>query len=302
MTPGREGSGTVDAALLARVRRATFGRAGGAWRRFTRRRGRDAALLRLREDEDPAIAAVGRALSAAASPPDAAERFWVERIEALREQLGRSEEVLRTRPSGSARGPGRASRGTTVSRLALEVSKPARWGRVLLNLNRELRPRTSLELGTCIGLSTAYQAAGLELAGRGRVLTVEYAEPRVELARANLRRLGLSERATAHQGRFGATLGELFGEAEELGFAFVDGHHRRAATLRYFDRIAAHLTRPGVVLFDDITWSRGMRRAWAELSVDPRVSLAADLHGLGLCVVGSRGPRVPHRLDVFLHP
>lgn len=265
-------------------------------------------LARLRADEDPTIAAVGRALTRATSPPRRDEQVWIERIEALRTELGRSGAVVHTARSqwtGDAADDDRV-RQTQVARLALEASKPARWGRVLLNLSRELRAERMLELGTCVGLSTAYQAAGLELrGGAGAVLTLEAAPERVELAGANLERLGLAGRVDARAGRFEETLDPALADAGRVGFAFIDGHHKRKPTLDYFERVSASIEGAGVILFDDIRWSRGMSRAWERISVDPRVSLAADLHGLGLCVVhgGEAHPDgVPHKLEVVLHP
>ncbi len=195
-------------------------------------------------------------------------------------------------------------RNAPVSRLALEASKAERWGRVLLALTRELAPAQSLELGTCVGISTAYQAAGLELAGgTGTVVTLEGDPGRSRLAVQNLERLGLGARADARPGRFGDTLDPLLAEVTGLGFAFVDGNHNLRPTLNYFERIGARMTRPGVILFDDITWSEGMWEAWSRISADERVAVAINLHGLGLCVLAEDGaPTSPRSLSFHLHP
>lgn len=252
------------------------------------------------------IAAVGRALTAAVAEPEPEESAWIDRIEGLRSELARSGGVIEAPRSEWTGDPSDEERVrvTPVAKLALEASKPARWGRVLLHLARELRPERTLELGTCVGLSTAYQVAGLELGGRGgSAITLEAASARVELASANLDRLELAGRVDARAGRFEETLAPALDDARGLGFAFVDGHHKRGPTLSYFKQIASRMGGGGVILFDDIRWSRGMARAWERISVNPRVALAADLHGLGLCVL--REPRadgVPHKLELVLHP
>ena len=46
-------------------------------------------------------------------------------------------------------------------------------------------------MGTAVGISAAYQAAALALNGRGTFTTLEGAEPLADIARDNLRRLGL---------------------------------------------------------------------------------------------------------------
>lgn len=271
--------------------------------RARHRLGRDRQLRRLARSDDPSVAAVGRALAAAVRAPDQAEAEWIARIEGLREELGRSGRVIRS-PRATWKdvaADDERLRESPVARLALQLSKPARWGRVLLNLTRALRPARALELGTCVGLSTAYQAAGLELAGGGgRITTLEADPRRVELALENLTRLELAGCVDAYPGRFQEALGPALERIEGLGFAFVDGNHRRKATLDYFARIAARLERGGVILFDDIRWSRGMERAWAEIAADPRVALAVDLHGLGACVLGQ--PATARSLRIRMHP
>lgn len=274
--------------------------------RASRRAARLRALRALRGDEDRTVAAVGEALTAAVARPAGGERRWIEGIEALRGELAGSDDVIRTPRSQWTGDPADADRvrEAAVSRLAVEASKPQRWGRVLLNLTRELAPSRSLELGTCVGLSTAYQAAGLELAGGdGGIVTLEGDPGRTRLAVANLQRLGLAGRVDARSGRFGETLAPALRGADGLGFAFIDGNHSLRPTLNYFDRIAERMVRPGVLLFDDIGWSEGMREAWSRISADPRVSVAIDLHGLGLCVLSDvRRAEAPRALSVRLHP
>lgn len=277
----------------------------GLLKRFRRRR-RDAALAQLRRNADPTVASVGRALTAAVAPPGGAESEWIARIESLRAELGSSDEVIRTPRSEWTGDPADASRirEASVARLALEASKPRRWGRVLLALSRELAPAQSLELGTCVGISTAYQAAGLELAGSdGTIATLEGDPARARLAVENLERLGLAGRVDARPGRFGDTLRPVLDESDGLAFAFVDGNHNLRPTLNYFERIGARTTRPAVLLFDDIAWSEGMREAWSRIASDERVAVAIDLHGLGLCVLADQGVRAsPRSLSFHLHP
>src|SRR5215207_7343847 len=66
-----------------------------------------------------------------------AERSWIKRIDALHSQLKKNE----------ALGP------------FAKVSKSGRSGQLLFRLVREFAPASCLELGTCIGVSAAFQAA-----------------------------------------------------------------------------------------------------------------------------------------------
>ena len=177
-----------------------------------------------------------------------------------------------------------AGSGIMVARAALS-SKSAFWARVLFSLVREFQPGTCLELGTNMGISAAYQASALKLTGAGRLITLEGDEPRARAARGHLRQLGLNN-VEVVLGRFRDTLPAVLSARGTIDFAFIDGHHDELATREYFELIALHLSSPALVVLDDISWSQGMKRAWAVIRRDPRVRVSADLHVLGLCVVG----------------
>jgi hypothetical protein len=41
-----------------------------------------------------------------------------------------------------------------------------------------------------------------------------------------------------------------------------------------------------LILMDDIYWSKGMQRAWTDLSSRPEVACSIDLYNLGILVMG----------------
>gem|GEM_PF-6245102 len=47
------------------------------------------------------------------------------------------------------------------------------------------------------------------------------------------------------------------------------------------------LSEQAVLVFDDISWSRGMKRAWKVIETDDRVMISLNLTKLGVYVVGS---------------
>jgi predicted O-methyltransferase YrrM len=67
-----------------------------------------------------------------------------------------------------------------------------------------------------------------------------------------------------------------------LGLVFVDGNHRKAPTLRYFEQLLAASNGQTVLVFDDIHWSAGMEEAWAEIMAHPAVTLSIDLFFIGI--------------------
>jgi predicted O-methyltransferase YrrM len=69
----------------------------------------------------------------------------------------------------------------------------AETGRLLYMLARSCHARGIVEFGTSFGLSTLHLAAALKDNGGGRLIGSEFEPSKVEKARANLQRAGLSE-------------------------------------------------------------------------------------------------------------
>ena len=78
-------------------------------------------------------------------------------------------------------------------------------------------------------------------------------------------KVNLDSKAKFYASRFDIVLPKLLEEISPIDFAFIDGHHDREATLSYFKQILPFMAKGGVMLFDDIAWSDGMREAWREI-------------------------------------
>lgn len=160
------------------------------------------------------------------------------------------------------------------------ASKPRLQGRFLFALLRDLKPDLCLELGTCLGVSTAYMTSALKLNDRGFAYSIEGAESLAVEARALMGRLAL-DRVEIDVGRFVDVLPGVL-DGKRFDFAFVDGHHDEQATIGYFSQITPAMTASGVMLFDDIAWSDGMRRAWKAIRTDSAVADSWEYRGMGL--------------------
>lgn len=199
--------------------------------------------------------AKGLAGLASAAAFDPSERRCFARIEARRTKLARSTRKI-TLINGKTRLP-----------IKLPALSPV-WARRLFYLIRMTRPLRCLELGTSSGFSAAYQAAALAINGCGRLVTLEGAPEVAQLATANLAAIGL-DNVRVETGFFADTLPGVLTELGGVDYAFIDGHHDKIATLAYFKLLVPSLSPGAVVVFDDITWSMGMRRAWSALQKHP---------------------------------
>jgi len=120
-----------------------------------------------------------------------------------------------------------------------------------------------VELGTNLGISSAYLAAGARH-HKARVVTGDCSGKRLGIARTLHMECGLND-IDYVEGFFKDTAERIFGMIPSWTLAFIDGDHTLEGTMRYYD-LAKKTGRSGcVVIFDDIQWSDGMKSAWAEI-------------------------------------
>ncbi len=263
------------------------------------RRRMRSSLRRFANANDPSLMRVGSVFARTlANRVSAEEAAWVRQIENLRGALCEDGEVLRITDFGAGDvNQGTVADGTTIHRTVSEICRTSAgrplWCRLLFHLVREFRPEGILEMGTSLGISTAYCSAACNLNGNGKVVTLEGAGALVDKAARNMERLGL-QNIVVVEGRFQDTLPGVLREHGPFQLAFVDGHHDGDATLAYLETLAPHLAPDAIVLFDDIAWSTGMRNAWSIIRRQQRFKATVGLFEIGLCVLERNADAEPH--------
>jgi predicted O-methyltransferase YrrM len=214
------------------------------------------------------------------------EREWIDRVEARRRELADDRTVVPLGLEGNQQAaPGGGDDSAPISAIAGFLSIPPRWGRFLLRLVRELAPQSCLELGTGLGISTAYQAAALELNGSGRLTTLESAPNYAAIAEHGLSALGLAARARVEVGPIDDTLPDILARAAPIDFAYLDADHTEEATVRHFDAVLPHLSAGAIVVLDDISFTSEMWNAWIAIGRRDRVSTSLALNRMGVVAV-----------------
>lgn len=205
-------------------------------------------------------------------------------IERRRELLLACEDTLDVVDYGSAG----SKEGTHVQRRVCDIAKThlesARVGQVLFRIlnfmgEEQKRPLEILELGTSLGVTTAYLASA---DSRNRVVTMEGSEAVLKVAQGIWRTLRL-ENIEWQVGNIDDTLYRY--ARERVDFAYVDANHTYEATMRYTDYLLDRMAEKGIIAIDDIHYSEEMERAWKELKQDPRVTTTMDVYHMGLIFV-----------------
>lgn len=179
-------------------------------------------------------------------------------------------------------GAGSDMRGKDSLRRIKDITKrsvkPAKYGQLLFRLVNYFQPKNVLELGTSLGITTAYLGSAN---ASTQVLTIEGCPETAAIAQKNWEQLGCRN-ITLHMGNFDELLPEVLKELPTLDFVFFDGNHRKPVTLEYFNKCLEKSHEKSVFVLDDIYWSPEMKEAWEEIKADERVSVTVDLFFMGI--------------------
>jgi predicted O-methyltransferase YrrM len=198
------------------------------------------------------------------------------RLEQVRASLLDDTTVLTVTDFGAGAASGTVKK-RMVKEIAARAAKPKKWGQLLFRTVNYYQPKYMLELGTSLGLSAAYLASGNL---NGQLVTIEGAESVVAVAKKQFSALSL-QNIKLVQGNFDSVLPQVIGEMKTVDLAFIDGNHRKAPTLAYFQQVLLKKNDHTILIFDDIHWSSEMEEAWEEIKKHPGVLLTIDLFFVG---------------------
>jgi predicted O-methyltransferase YrrM len=214
-------------------------------------------------------------------------------IEQVRDELRKDNRVIQVNDlgAGSRVDSHSTRRISSIAHAALHSPKDCR---LLFRLARKFKPSIIVELGTSFGVSTAYLAKACPTAN---VFTIEGCPNIHARAVRNFSYLGLHN-IDAINGSFDEVLPELLSRLPRIGLLYIDGNHRSAPTLNYFNQCYERLTSDSIVIFDDIHWSKDMESAWNQLIDDERIIVSIDLFRFGLVFVKRNQAKEHFRIRV----
>jgi len=177
-----------------------------------------------------------------------------------------------------------------VSSILRQSVKPQKYAELIFRIVQNRKPRTMLELGTSLGLTSIYMAKAYK---EGELISVEGSSEIAEVAKKGFEKFACKN-ITQIVGNFDEVLPRILKEKSLIDFAFVDGNHREAATLNYFNQLVHHVKPDSILIFDDIHWSKGMERAWEQIKDHTSVTLSIDLFEMGLVFFMNRNQKEHH--------
>lgn len=204
---------------------------------------------------------------------------------------------------------GSKGKGATYSCLVSDVARnslqPARYAQVFFRIVNWLsheagRPLEIIELGTNLGITTAYLASA---ATCNHVTTYEGSEALIELAQMNWKKLGLKN-IDVVPGNIDDTLYLYKGQKSKVesrkkfDFGYIDANHTYEATTRYFDTLAKCAHEKSMIIIDDIHHSKEMERAWKVIQERADVTTTMDFFDFGIVFFDSHYLKRHYKLRI----
>lgn len=206
------------------------------------------------------------------------DRYYVfDEIDALRSLLILSDKKIHHHDLGAGSKTTKKSK-KRISDIAKSSSKKAKYGELLFRIAKFSEAKNILELGTSLGLGTAYLAAAKN---DSKVITIEGCPNVAKVAKLNFEKLEISN-IDLKIGNFDNLLPKILKKNPTFDLVFFDGNHTEEATMRYFEHCLDHIHSESIFIFDDIYWSKGMKNAWEKIIAHPHINVSVDLFQMGI--------------------
>lgn len=198
----------------------------------------------------------------------------LEMLEAVRTSFLNSKRKVKRTDLGAGESTGLTQ---SVRQIILRQAASKQRGRLLHRLSQSFEKARILELGTSVGISSAYMSVGHPSA---RIDTIEGDPVIAELAHELHDELGLKNIEI-----FQSSIQDYFTQhhaKKQWDIVYMDGDHTFPSTLAYYKEIKSSLHSNSIVLLDDVMWSRGMLKAWTHIRKSGSCTASLQWGNLGI--------------------
>lgn len=200
-----------------------------------------------------------------------------EELKTLRKQLLKNTQVIEVTDFGAG-----SKKLNSNKRLVNQIVKhgiaPQKQAEFLYRLLNKFNPKTVVELGTSVGLTTLYLAKALPKAS---IYTIEGCPNLFQFSKALFKEKAVNNIQSIN-GNFNVEFPKLLDKMDSLDFLYIDGNHAYEPTMAYFKQALQKKQTHSIFVFDDINWSEDMQRAWKEICDNKEVTLSLDLFFFGI--------------------
>ena len=215
------------------------------------------------------------------------------RIEQIRHECLMSNDIIQKTDYGES-GKNLPARVYPIAlrKIARTSLTSPRHARRLYRLARFMKAGNILEIGTSLGITTAYLAIARPDA---RIITLEGCPELSRKAREHFDRLGIKN-IELIEGRFEEKLPDALDRLGKADLVYIDGNHHKEAVMEYYKQCFDHSRNDTIIIFDDIRSSPGMEEAWDIIRQKEEVRVSLDLFSTGWLIFRKESSKQHFRL------
>ena len=182
----------------------------------------------------------------------------------------------------------RQNKSMKVNEIYRQAASQRIWAKFLYLITKKNTSPYFLEIGTNLGVSGSYILEALKDKTDSNFITMEGLPQLCQIANNQFLKISSSEKFTIIQGLYETTFAHLLRKNINFNILFIDGNHRKDATVEYFNTLKSIIEFPAIFIFDDINWSDEMQQAWKIVKADLDVSYSIDMFKLGIIVINKK--------------
>lgn len=200
-----------------------------------------------------------------------------EELESIRKQLLNNPQIIEVTDFGAGSKKINSNK-RPVNQIAKHGIAQKKQAEFLYRLLNKFNPKTVVELGTSVGLTTMYLSKAIP---KSTIYTIEGCPNLFQFSKNKFNEQQLNNIQSIN-GNFNVELPKLLKNIEQLDFLYIDGNHAYEPTIDYFKQALQKKNVNSIFVFDDINWSDDMQRAWKEICENKEVALSIDFFFFGI--------------------
>lgn len=204
----------------------------------------------------------------------------INEIEQYRKSLLKDHSVLEKQDFGAGSRVLSESEEQTYSMIARYGISSLKECIFFSELAKIFQPKTCIELGTSLGVSTAYLAKSDSI---DSLFSFEGNRTLAQKAVSFLNHQNCTN-VQVIEGNIDDELPKVVKGIREIDFVVIDANHTQKALLTYFDLLKEKINHKGVMVIDDIRWSTDMYSGWKKLTKMEDVSLSIEFINQGVLI------------------
>lgn len=202
-------------------------------------------------------------------------------VKNLRKKLTKKTDIINLANHGAGSRIQNEHKSFPIGKLIKQSGLTTKYITLLIDTIQHYKYNNFLELGTCCGLTTtAVAIANPKL----DIVTIENAHERASWAQKEFKRRELNN-INLIEMDFTSAINRLNKNNKRFDMVFIDGDHTYEGTMKYFKLLKPMMNENGVLIFDDIYWSKEMTQAWKEICNTQSCGITIDMYRMGMLFI-----------------